>query len=55
MGLTLTYCAAHDVVLPQGWEPFFGDFAAAMWAAGASRFELPAEVLAYLARRSAWP
>ena len=43
----------HDVVLPQGamWPPLFADFAAAMHVLGASRFELPAEVLADLARR----
>ena len=33
------------------WPPLFADFAAAMHVLGASRFELPAEVLADLARR----
>ena len=53
LGLRTTYCPAHDVVLPQGamWPPLFADFAAAMHVLGASRFELPAEVLADLARR----
>ena len=51
LGIRLTYCAAHDVKLPQGWEFLFDDFVVAMRAAGATRFRLPAEVLAYLERR----